>query len=225
MLEFINANIGYSKAPIVRDVSFSLSPSEVIVVVGKNGSGKSTILKSIFGFSKLFSGEVKINGQRVNELNTAVIAQYLTPLFANNSLAEGLRVKDIIDFSIDRRCLGESEKTKAKEKYCSLFKIEEFLEKRVGEISDGMLQRVLIARAFCLNTPYIYLDEPTTYLDIESQVEILEIVFNLVKSESKGVVINTHNSLWVKKFSESLYKIDDGIFSKASFDSLSIPQD
>ena len=168
---------------------------------------------------------MKINGQRVNELNTAVIAQYLTPLFANNSLAEGLRVKDIIDFSIDRRCLGESEKIKAKEKYCSLFKIEEFLEKRVGEISDGMLQRVLIARAFCLNTPYIYLDEPTTYLDIESQLEILEVVFNLVKSESKGVVINTHNSLWVKKFSESLYKIDDGIFSKASFDSLSIPQD
>ena len=97
--------------------------------VGKNGSGKSTILKSIFGFSKLFSGEVKINGQRVNELNTAVIAQYITPLFANNSLAEGLRVKDIIDFSIDRRCLGESERLRRRKSIALYLRSRNFLKK------------------------------------------------------------------------------------------------
>jgi len=225
MLKFSEVDVGYSDRVIVRNVSFSLSPSEVVVIVGKNGSGKSTILKSIFGFSRILKGEISLNDENIGSLNTAIIAQSITPLFANNSLSDGLRVKDIIDFSIDRRCLEESEKDKAKKKYCSLFKINDFLGKRVGEISDGMLQRALIARAFCLNTPYIYLDEPTTYLDIESQVELLEIIYNLVKAERKGIVINTHNSLWVKKFADCLYEIKDKSFSRTKIENLSLPRD
>jgi iron complex transport system ATP-binding protein len=223
MLEFRDVSIGYRSKKVVGGVNLTLRNGQVVTIVGKNGAGKSTLLKSIFGFSSILSGEIFLGGKSIQSLNSSVITQSITPLFANNSVSPELRVKDIINFSIDRRCLSEQSKEVAKKKYCELFNISHFLEKRVSEISDGMLQRAMITRAFCLDTPFVFLDEPTTYLDIDSQIEISNIISNIITSENKGAIINTHNSLWVKKFSQNIFEIIDGDFRKTNLDSLKIP--
>jgi len=225
MLEFKEVVVGYKKTPIIKGVNLILSKGEAITIVGKNGAGKSTLLKSVFGFSSILSGEVLISGKSIRLLNSSIIAQSITPLFANSSVSPELKVRDIINFSIDRRCLSEEAKEKAKNKYCELFKITHFLEKRVSEISDGMLQRAMITRAFCLDTPLVFLDEPTTYLDIESQLEIAQTIKNIISNENKGILINTHNSLWVKKFSENIFQISEGELKKTSYDQLNIPKE
>mgnify|MGYP001245176007 CR=1 FL=1 len=225
MLEFKEVVVGYKKTRIIAGVNLTLSKGEAVTIVGKNGAGKSTLLKSVFGFSSIISGEILIGGKPIQYLNSSIIAQSITPLFANSSVSPELKVRDIINFSIDRRCLSDEAKEAAKSRYCELFKITHFLEKRVSEISDGMLQRAMITRAFCLDTPLVFLDEPTTYLDIESQLEVAETIKNIISHENKGVLINTHNSLWVRRFSENIFRISDGELRKTSFDSLNIPKE
>ena len=224
MLEFKGVDVGYQKTSIIKDVNLTLNKGDVVTIVGKNGAGKSTLLKSVFGFSSINSGDIYLSGKPIQTLNSSIIAQFITPLFANSSISQNLKVRDIINFSIDRRCLSEVAKEAAKNKYCDLFKITHFLEKRVSEISDGMLQRAMITRAFCLDTPLVFLDEPTTYLDIESQLEIAHTIKGIISSENKGALINTHNSLWVEKFSENIFQISEGKFQKTSLKSLNIPK-
>ena len=129
MLEFKEVVVGYKKTRIIDGVNLTLSKGQAVTIVGKNGAGKSTLLKSVFGFSSIISGEILIGGKPIQSLNSSIIAQSITPLFANSSVSPELKVRDIINFSIDRRCLSDEAKEAAKNKYCELFKITHFLEK------------------------------------------------------------------------------------------------
>ena len=220
MLEFKNVSIGYGKKPIVNNINAHFEKGMVVTIVGKNGSGKSTILRSLYGMSKILSGEIFMDGKNNSSIGPSIRSQKLSALFAGQQVSKEILVDDILDFSIDRRCLSDQEKVETRNKYINLFNIKKFLGRSVNSLSDGMLQRVLITRAFCLETPIVFLDEPTTYLDIESQIEIASIVENL--SKEKLILINTHNPIWVKRFSKNIYQVQEGNFIRSSLEDLNL---
>ena len=157
-----------------------------------------------------------------NEISPVVRSQKISVLFAKNPIAKEITARDILRFSLGQRCMEPKDIKKNLDEAIEVFRIEKMLDLRVHELSEGMLQRVMIARTFCLDTPIIYLDEPTTYLDIKSQIEIADTVSEIVTRKSKSLIINTHNSLWVKKFSENIYQIKDKRIIKSNIDELNL---
>ena len=222
MLEFRNVHLSYGKKPLLVDLNLSVGPGETATIVGENGAGKTSILRSIFDDKIISSGSVFIENSNNNEITPIIRSQKISVLFAKNPIAKEITTRDILKFSLSQRCMGPQEIKKSFDEATRVFRIEKMLDLRVHELSEGMLQRAMIARTFCLDTPIIYLDEPTTYLDIKSQVEIADIISEIVIKKSKSLIINTHNSLWVKRFSKNIYQIKDKRIIKSNIEELNL---
>ena len=180
MLEFRNVNISYGKQTFLTNLNLVTDTGDVATIVGENGTGKTTILKSIFNDQMISSGDIFLESLNNRKITPIIRSQKISVLFAKNPIAKEITAKDVIRFSLDQRCMRPDEIKKNIDEATEIFSIGKMLDHRVQELSDGMLQRVMIARTFCLDTPLVYLDEPTTYLDIKSQIEIADIVSEIV---------------------------------------------
>ena len=201
ILSTSNLSIGYTTKKetivIAENLNLNLQEGKLIALIGANGIGKSTLLRTLTGIQKPISGSVILNLKNLNDLDSWAIAQQLSVVLTEKLPPSNLTVFELI-------ALGRQPYTNwiGKLTEIDVLKINEAIEltqiahlsdKKHYEISDGQLQNVLVARALAQDTALIILDEPTTHLDLVHKVSLFKLLKKLTKETNKCILFSTHD--------------------------------
>ena len=201
ILQASKISVGYTsknvKDTIAQNIDLSLEKGKLIALIGANGIGKSTLLRTITGIQKPLSGTVLLNEKNIHELDALTLAQNLSVVLTEKLPPSNLTVWELI--ALGRQpytnwigTLTDTDIAKINEAI-TLTQIEHLTSKRHYEISDGQLQIVLIARALAQDTPLIILDEPTTHLDLLHKVVLFKLLKKLTQETEKCILFSTHD--------------------------------
>lgn len=191
-----NLSIGYKNKTIVENITFSGKERDLIAIIGVNGVGKSTLLKTLAQMLPKLSGAVRLQ-QKELELYTSIeLASLISIVLTDGLASKDLSVLELIALGRQpyTNWIG-SLKQKDKEiihQAVQDLDLAEIQHKKCYELSDGQLQRVLIARALAQDTKIILLDEPTSHLDLYHKVQILKLLKSISKNRNKTIVYTTH---------------------------------
>jgi iron complex transport system ATP-binding protein len=196
-----NLEIGYStkgnKKSLIRPVNSHLCQGEVVALVGSNGTGKSTLLRTLSGFQPALSGSVLLNGQSINRLSLTERARFISFVSTEQIKVGNMTVADLV--SLGRYLYSgwwgklTNQDMQKVDECLSLTGISAFRNRFINDLSDGERQRTMIARALAQDTPVLLLDEPTAFLDIRNKFEIIHLLGNLAKLQHKAVLFSTHD--------------------------------
>ena len=201
ILSTSNLSIGYktkrATTTIAENLDLNLQEGKLIALIGANGIGKSTLLRTITGIQKPLSGTVSLNEKNIHELDALTVAQNLSVVLTEKLPPSNLTVWELI--ALGRQpytnwigTLTDNDIAKVNEAI-ELTQIGHLATKKHYEISDGQLQIVLIARALAQDTPLIILDEPTTHLDLLHKVVLFKLLKKLTKETGKCILFSTHD--------------------------------
>ena len=196
-----NLTIGYASKKedltIASDINISLKKGKLITLIGGNGIGKSTLLKTITAIQTPISGEVILNNKNLFSIENSDLAKQQSLVLTDKLPSSNLTVWELI--ALGRQpytnwigTLSEDDITKIT-KAIQLTNIAHLIEKKHYEISDGQLQKVLIARALAQDTDLIILDEPTTHLDLFHKVSVFKLLQKLAHESEKCILFSTHD--------------------------------
>ncbi len=201
ILQASKISIGYSNKKenniIASDIALSLEKAKLIALIGANGIGKSTLLKTITGIQKPISGTVLLNEKNIHELDSLTLAQNISVVLTEKLPPSNLTVWELIALGRQPYTnwigkLTDNDIAKVNEAI-ELTQIGHLASKKHYEISDGQLQIVLIARALAQDTPLIILDEPTTHLDLLHKVVLFKLLKKLTQETGKCILFSTHD--------------------------------
>ncbi|MFI3614688.1 ABC transporter ATP-binding protein [Streptococcus uberis] len=213
----INANhlsVAYDQKVIINDLTINLPSQKITSLIGSNGCGKSTLLKALTRIIPNQKGNILIDGQDIAKMPTMEIAKKMALLPQVQDITDGISVYELVSFGrypYQSRLgkLTEDDK-KIIDWALEMTKTQELANQLVDQLSGGQKQRVWIAMALAQDTPLIFLDEPTTYLDINHQLEILELLRSLNKESQKTIIMVLHDLNLASRYSDYLVSIKDG---------------
>ena len=196
ILSITDLSIGYGPKTVTKDINFNLEAGMLCGIVGINGIGKSTLLRTLGGFQPKLSGDIYLNGKPLEKINTATLSKELSVVLTELPASKNLTVQELIALGRQpyTNWLGTLTKEDKQQIQASLdaFLLDELRNNKCHELSDGQLQRVLVARAMAQDTSLILLDEPTTHLDLYHKVQILKMLQELAHSKQKTILFTTH---------------------------------
>ncbi|GEN47646.1 ABC transporter ATP-binding protein [Ligilactobacillus pobuzihii] len=213
-----NINAGYTEKAILNNVSLRIPAGKISVLIGANGCGKSTLLRVLAGFLIPTTGQVKLDGKQLKQYSPKQVAQILAVLPQQSSTPAGLKVIDLISqgrfphHSLFSRFSKQDER--AVLEAMEMVGITELAKRDVSELSGGQKQRVWIALALAQQTDIIFLDEPTTFLDMAYQVEILNLLADLNRRFGKTIVVILHDINLAARYADRLFALKDGVLIK-----------
>lgn len=196
MLKIQNLSVQYGSRQILRHLSLDVQSGEVLALIGPNGAGKSTLIRAASGVIP-YAGYVRANGDDFSSLSPMQRAKYIATVPQAVSLPPAFTVWETVLLGRTPYLgfLGQPSESDEKVVRQSLQRVSAlpFAERRVGELSGGEQQRILLARALCQSTPILLLDEPTAHLDLQYQVGMLELVSDLAHKDNLAVLIALHD--------------------------------
>ncbi|WP_238996750.1 ABC transporter ATP-binding protein [Paenibacillus pinistramenti] len=214
IIETDHLDIGYEENLIVDDLQLIIPKGKITALVGANGCGKSTILKAIARILQPKKGSVYLNGQAIHSLKTKEIAKHLAILPQNPSAPEGLTVAELVSYGRSPHLTGFATLSKLdKEVIQQALEVTNmlpFARCSVDQLSGGQKQRVWIAMALAQETEILLLDEPTTYLDIAHQYEVLSLLKRLNKQEGRTIVMVVHDLNHASQYADYMVAIKKG---------------
>jgi len=225
ILSVKNLNFSYGKKKILDNVSFNVGKEDFISILGPNGAGKSTLVNLISSVLKEYEGGIEVGGRNLKELNSkdiakmiAVVPQYTNPGFSF-TVAEMVmmgRNPYISRFGMERK-----EDFYAAGKAMEKAKILPFANRKFSELSGGEKQRVIIAQALAQDSSILLLDEPTSHLDINFQIEFMNLFLNLNRKEKKTIIGIFHDINLAIQNSKKIMLLKEGrIFSFGSVEDI-----
>lgn len=196
MLKIQNLSVSYGSRRILHNVSFNVQSGEVLALIGPNGAGKSTLIRAASGVIP-YTGHVRTNGDDFASLSPIQRAKYIATVPQAVSMPPAYTVWETVLLG-RTPYLGFLDQPSQKDEDIARKSLERvsalhFVERRVGELSGGEQQRILLARALCQATPILLLDEPTAHLDLQYQVGLLELVTELAHKDNLAVLIALHD--------------------------------
>ena len=213
-IETKNLKVGYDKVIIVPDFNVSLEAGKITSIIGANGCGKSTVLKAIGRIISKEEGTIIINDRDVSELRNKDIAKEMAILPQSPSAPGTLSVYDLVSFGRFpyQRGFGKlkEEDRKVIEWALRATNMAEFKDREIANLSGGQRQRAWIAMALAQQTGIILLDEPTTYLDLCHQLEVLELLKELNEKNNTTIVMVLHDLNLASRYSDNLLAMKDG---------------
>jgi iron complex transport system ATP-binding protein len=201
ILSTSNLSIGYQskkeKNIIAENLNLTFEQGKLISLVGGNGIGKSTLLRTITGIQKPIAGTVMLKKKEIHDYESLALAQNLSLVLTEKLPPSNLSVFELIALGRQpyTNWLGKlsAEDLEKINQAIMLTHIEHLIDKKHHEISDGQLQIVLIARALAQDTPLIILDEPTTHLDLFHKVSVFKLLKKLSQETNKCILFSTHD--------------------------------
>ncbi len=205
---------GYQKNIIIDDINLHLPAGKMTILAGPNGSGKSTLLNTIARMITPMAGQVVIDGKAVHQQPTRQLARQLGILPQTPLLPEGLTVTELVSrgrypWQGFLRQWSEADE-QAVQQALRLTGTEDLAEMPIDKLSGGQRQRCWIAMTLAQQTPVILLDEPTTFLDLRYQVEILELLRELTLHHNRTVIMVLHDLNFAVNYADTLVFLKKG---------------
>ncbi|WP_078410971.1 ABC transporter ATP-binding protein [Priestia abyssalis] len=212
-------HIGYGERLIVKDLSVEIPDKKITTIIGSNGCGKSTLLKAITRLISPQSGTVVLDGENILKQNTKVLAKKMAILPQTPESASGLTVGELVSYGRFPYQKGFGRLTKKDYEVIDwaleVTGTKDFKFRPVDALSGGQRQRVWIAMALAQETDIIFLDEPTTYLDMAHQLEVLELLQKLNREQERTIVMVLHDLNQAARFADYIIALKDGEIVKA----------
>lgn len=223
-----NLAIGYKEKQNTRLVSDHITADifsgELTCLLGANGVGKSTLLRTLSAFQPKLSGQIYIRGKEIDEYAEKELSKLIAVVLTEKCEIRNMVARELIG-------LGRSpytgfwgnlskEDNKIVDNAISLVKVENLSERSVDTLSDGERQKVMIAKALAQETPIIFLDEPTAFLDFPSKVEIMQLLHRLSRTTGKIIFLSTHDLELALQISDRIWLMD-----KQSDVRIGVPED
>ncbi|RIY31637.1 ABC transporter ATP-binding protein [Psittacicella gerlachiana] len=207
-IEVNSLTVGYEGKSILQDLTFTLPQNQIIALLGVNGCGKSTLLKTLANIQPSISGNIKIDGESLSTYSSKSLAKKVAFLPQYHEIIEGITVYDFVAFGRTPYLglfgkLSETDKEKI-DFAMKLTNTYHLQNKQFSELSGGQRQSVCIAMAIAQDTNYILLDEPTTYLDLYNQLELMNII-NELKKLNKTIIMVIHDLNQAFRYCDYLY--------------------
>ena len=207
-------NISYGNIDIVKDLNLEIPKGKITTIIGANGCGKSTILKTIARILKPKSGEIFINGKELNSQDSKELAKAMAVLPQSPQAPNGLTVEELISYGRFPHQKGFG-KLNSDDKEIIRWALErtgilEFKDRPIEALSGGQRQRAWIAMALAQQTDILLLDEPTTYLDLAHQLEILKLLEELNRKEGRTIVMVIHELNNAARFADHMIGVKKG---------------
>lgn len=205
--------VGYRGHRVVEDISLSLPCGRLVCLLGPNGAGKSTLLRTLCGFQPPIAGTVTISGSDITTMSAAEVARLVSVVLTDRPLTPSLTAAEMVSMGRapytgfwgrlsddDRRLVSEAMQTVG---------IDSLATRRMGRLSDGERQKVMIAKALAQHTPVIVLDEPTAFLDYPSKVAVMKTLARLAHDEGKTILMSTHDLELAAQLGDELMEIEN----------------
>ena len=205
MIELKELTLGYGQRTLLETVNARITGGQLVALLGRNGTGKSTLLRAMMGLEKPQSGEITLQGKNIASLKPEKLARNISFVTTDKVRIANLRCKDVV-------ALGRAPYTN----WIGQLQPED--QKRVDDamqlvgmykMSDGECQRIMIARALAQDTPVILLDEPTAFLDLPNRYELCLLLKKLAQEEKKCVLFSTHDLDIALSLCDSIMLIDN----------------
>ncbi len=214
MLEVNNISVSYGEREVLRDVSITLNPGEIVALLGANGAGKSTLVRALNGTVPIVTGEVMVDGKSLTELSRREIAQKISVVAQENETRFPVTVLEFVlsgrfvhggafgweterDIEFARSALAE----------CDL---ADYKTRMMNHLSGGERQRVVLARALAAGAAVLLLDEPTANLDLAHQALMFRLVRDRCQSCKTSAVVITHDLNLAAEFADEIILLKDG---------------
>jgi iron complex transport system ATP-binding protein len=213
MLEIQKLWLNYGEQKILEDINLYIPENTVVGLIGPNGSGKSSLLKILAGLQEPTHGDVIWKHQNLNRLSLRQRAQQVALLIQDGSLEHDLSVREYVLLGrLPYRNLWQAFTPSDLQKLNTLLdqlNLLNLAERACGQLSGGEKQRVLLARCLMQETSLILLDEPTNHLDLKYQIQILDLLMQFQKQNSKTLVIVFHDLLLAKHYCSHVVLLKD----------------
>ncbi len=213
-LEAQGLTLAYDKVEVAKDLSLSIPPGRITCIVGANACGKSTLLRALSRLLKPSKGSVLLDGQSIHRLPTKTVAMHLGILPQSPIAPEGITVADLVARGRYPHQKWFRQWTKSDEQIITDAMVAtqtlELATRPVDELSGGQRQRVWIAMALAQGTDLMLLDEPTTFLDLAHQVEVLDLLVELNQDEGRTIVMVLHDLNHACRYSHHLVAMREG---------------
>ena len=212
LLTTYNLEVGYKKKKVLSNIDLVIHSGEVVTILGANGIGKSTLIKTLTGEISPIGGQVIVVGKPIESYTQKELSKHIAIVTTDKVQAGGLKVVELInlgrhphtgyfgrladkDVEIVRKAMNDVGIAHKENSYLS-------------ELSDGERQKVMIARAIAQQTPLIILDEPFSFLDTASRIEILSLLKNLCRTEDVGILLSSHDVSQAMRMSDRIVLVD-----------------
>ncbi|MHB0883593.1 ABC transporter ATP-binding protein [Paenibacillus sp. SEL1] len=213
-LKTANLDIAYEDRLIVEDLNVEIPQGKITALVGANGSGKSTILKTMARIMNPKGGSVLLDGKSIHKQSTREVAKQLAILPQNPTAPEGLTVTELVSYGRFPYQKGfgsmKAEDRKMVEWAIQVTGMSEFHDRPIDQLSGGQRQRAWIAMALAQDTDILFLDEPTTFLDMAHQLEVLHLLEYLNTSEKRTIVMVVHDLNHAARYAQHMIAIKKG---------------
>lgn len=210
-------SVGYKVGhAVVSDINLTLQSGKLASLIGANGVGKSTLLKTLTGFLPKLEGSLLLDGKDISEFSQRALARQISIVLTQKPEVQNLTVEEIVGLgrspytgffgklhANDQQIVDES---------ITAVGIEKLKNRMIQTLSDGERQKVMIAKALAQQTPVIFLDEPTAFLDFSSKVETFQLLQRMAHEMGKLVLLSTHDLELAVRFSDTLLQVNgDGL--------------
>lgn len=221
MLKTNSVTINYGKNHVIDNLSLNIKKGSINTLIGTNGCGKSTLLKALSRNLKPKHGDVYLNSKSIFQLDTKLLAKEMSILPQSPTAPDDFTVFDLVSYGryphLDWTSKLHEEDLDIINWAINLTKMEHLKDRQVTTLSGGERQRAWIAMALCQKPKILLLDEPTTYLDISHQFEVLELVKSLNKTMGLTIVMVLHDLNQAARYSDNIIVIKDGnIYTQGS---------
>ncbi|MBW3112072.1 MULTISPECIES: ABC transporter ATP-binding protein [Bacillaceae] len=212
-------NIGYGERLIVKNLNVVIPDKKITTIIGSNGCGKSTLLKAITRIISHQTGNVVLDGENISKGDTKELAKKMAILPQTPESASGLSVGELVSYGRFPHQKGMG-RLKKKDYDVINWALEvtgtlQFKYREVDALSGGQRQRVWIAMALAQETDIIFLDEPTTYLDMAHQLEVLELLQKLNQEQERTIVMVLHDLNQAARFADYIVALKEGEIVKS----------
>lgn len=209
MIELQHLTVGYGKKAILSDINQTIEAGELVCLLGANGVGKSTILRTIAGFMPPLCGTILIDEQDVSTFSIAQRSKTISVVLTDRVEVPCMKVVDLVRMGRSPYTgffgtLTKKDKAIADEAI-NMVGVSHLATRTIDTLSDGERQKVLLAKALAQQTPVILLDEPTAFLDFHAKVSTLQFLLRLAHETNKTILLSTHDVEMAIQLSDTLW--------------------
>ena len=212
MIQLSNISLAFGERTLIEGATARFECGEMVALLGRNGTGKSTLLRAIAKLGEVAQGEIIVDGKYISEIDIRTFARLVAFVNTERVDIDSMRAYDLV--AIGRSPYTDwmgrltNEDRAIIERAMQITGVDKLADRMVETLSDGECQRVMIARALAQDTPVILLDEPTAFLDLPNRYELCTLLSRLAHNEGKLIVFSTHELDIALSLSDSIALVD-----------------